>query len=133
MGAGRSRLSQADPLMDIPCSGITETSVHHVIVEVFYIGQTSSVFCEKGRYYLSGHYVFKRTIPNCQSAIYSRVSHLQFFLISLLFQAGIYSGHTKEQEKYRSYMFYVSIFQRFWTFVLYNYTFVAFSNEIITN
>ena len=23
---------------------------------------------------------------------------------------------------YRSYMFYVSIFQRFWTFVLYNYT-----------
>ena len=47
--AGRSRLSQADPLMDIPCSGITETSVHHVIVEVFYIGQTSSVFCEKRR------------------------------------------------------------------------------------
>ena len=70
MGAGQSRLSQADPLMDIPCSGITETSVHHVIVEVFYIGQTSSVFCEKGRYYLSGHYVFKHTIPNCQSAIY---------------------------------------------------------------
>ena len=45
-----------------------------------------------------------------------------FFLISLLFQAGIYPRHTKEQEKYRSYMFYVSIFQRFWTFVLYNYT-----------
>ena len=49
-----------------------------------------------------------------------RVSHLQFFLISLLFQAGIYARHTKEQEKYRSHMFYVSIFQRFWTFVLYN-------------
>ena len=44
-----------------------------------------------------------------------------FFQITLL-QAGIYARHTKEQEKYRSYMFYVSIFQRFWTFVLYNYT-----------
>ena len=54
--------------------------------------------------------------------MYIRVCHLQFFLISLLFQAGIYPRHTKEQEKYRSYMFYVSIFQRFWTFVLYNYT-----------
>ena len=42
-----------------------------------------------------------------------------FFQITLL-QAGIYARHTKEQEKYRSYMFYVSIFQRFWTFVLYN-------------
>ena len=41
-----------------------------------------------------------------------------FFQITLL-QAGIYPRHTKEQEKYRSYMFYVSIFQRFWTFVLY--------------
>ena len=47
---------------------------------------------------------------------------LAIFLISLLFQAGIYPRHTKEQEKCRSYMFYVSIFQRFWTFVLYNYT-----------
>ena len=27
-----------------------------------------------------------------------RVSHLQFFFISLLFQAGIYARHTKEQE-----------------------------------
>ena len=51
-----------------------------------------------------------------------RVCHLQFFLISLLFQAGIYPRHTKEQEKYRSYMVYVYIFQRFLTFVLYNYT-----------
>ena len=41
--------------------------------------------------------------------------------------------HTKEKEKYWSYMFYVNIFQRFWPFVLYNYTFVAFSYEIITN
>ena len=41
-----------------------------------------------------------------------------FFQITLL-QAGIDPRHTKEQEKYRSYMFYVSIFQRFWTFVLY--------------
>ena len=44
-----------------------------------------------------------------------------FFQITLL-QAEIYPRHTKEQEKYRSYMFYVSIFQRFLTFVLYNYT-----------
>ena len=72
-GAGRSRLSQADPLMDIPCSGITETSVHHVIVEVFYIGQTSLAFCEKKRYYSSGQYMSKHTIPNCQSAIYRHV------------------------------------------------------------
>ena len=50
----------------------------------------------------------------------TRVSHLQFFWIFILFQAGIYVRHTKEQEKYRSHMFYVSIFQRFWTFVLYN-------------
>ena len=56
------------------------------------------------------------------ATMYTRVSDLQFFLISLLFQAGIYARHTKEQEKYSSYMFYVSIFQRFWTFVLYNYT-----------
>ena len=52
--------------------------------------------------------------------MHSRVSHLQFFWIFILFQAGIYARHTKEQEKYRSHMFYVSIFQRFWTFVLYN-------------
>ena len=31
-------------------------------------------------------------------AIDIRVSHLQIFLISLLFQAGIYARHTKEQE-----------------------------------
>ena len=37
--------------------------------------------------------------------MYSRVSHLQFFLISLLFQAGIYARHTKEQETYRFHMF----------------------------
>ena len=35
----------------------------------------------------------------------TRVSHLQFFLISLLFQAGIYARHTKEQETYRFHMF----------------------------
>ena len=51
--------------------------------------------------------------------VLTRVCHLQFFLISLLFQAGIYPRHTKEQEKYRSYMVYVYIFQRFLTFVLY--------------
>ena len=60
----------------------------------------------------SGHY---------PPGMHSRVSHLQFFWIFILFQAGIYARHTKEQEKYRSHMFYVSIFQRFWTFVLYNY------------
>ena len=64
----------------------------------------------------------KQTNVAWQTVIDIRVSHLQFFLISLLFQAGIYARHTKEQEKYKSYMFYVSIFQRFWTFVLYNYT-----------
>ena len=39
------------------------------------------------------------------SQLYKRVSHLQFFLISLLFQAGIYARHTKEQETYRFHMF----------------------------
>ena len=48
-----------------------------------------------------------------------------FFQITLL-QAGMNTRHTKEQEKYWSYMFYLSIFQRVWTFVFYNYTFVAF-------
>ena len=38
-------------------------------------------------------------------ALITRVSHLQFFLISLLFQAGIYARHTKEQETYRFHMF----------------------------
>ena len=47
-----------------------------------------------------------------------------FFQITLL-QAGMNACHTQEQEKYWSYMFYVSIFQLFWTFVSYNYTFGA--------
>ena len=36
--------------------------------------------------------------------MYIRVSHLQFFWIFILFQAGIYARHTKEQEKYGSHM-----------------------------
>ena len=32
------------------------------------------------------------------NTLFTRVSHLQFYLISLLFQAGIYARHTKEQE-----------------------------------
>ena len=63
----------------------------------------------------------------------SRVCHLQFFLISLLFQAGIYPRHTKEQEKYRSYMVYVYIFQRFLTFVLYKHCLMVEKGEIISN
>ena len=64
---------------------------------------------------------FSSTFP-LSNKIYSRVSHLQFFGIFILFQAGICARHTKEQEKYRSYMFYISIFQRFLIFVIYNYT-----------
>ena len=56
-----------------------------------------------------------------------------FFLISLLFQAGIYPRHTKEQEKYRSYMVYVYIFQRFLTFVLYKHCLMVEKGEIISN
>ena len=55
----------------------------------------------------------------------SRVSHLQFFWISLLFQAGTSVCHTQEQKKYRSSMFYVSIFQLFFTFVSYKHKLVA--------
>ena len=51
------------------------------------------------------------------------MSHLQFFLISLLFQAGIYARHTKEQEKYRFHMFYTDTFFLILTFVSYNYHF----------
>ena len=86
----------------------------------------TSNLCELKSFFFSKKKVVDIDLDN-------RVSHLQFFLISLLFQAGIYARHTKEQEKYRSYMFYVSIFQRFWTFVLNNYAFIAFSNKIITN
>ena len=32
----------------------------------------------------------------------NRVSHLHFFWIFVLFQAGMNARHTKEQEKYRS-------------------------------
>ena len=63
----------------------------------------------------------------------SRVCHLQFFLISLLFQAGIYPRHTKEQEKYRSYMVYVYIFQRFWTFVSYKHCLMVEKGDIVSN
>ena len=51
------------------------------------------------------------------------MSHLQFFLISLLFQTGIYARHTKEQEKYRFHMFYTNTFFLILTFVSYNYHF----------
>ena len=59
------------------------------------------------------------------SGISIRVSHLQFFWISLLFQAGTSVCHIQEQKKYRSSMFYVGIFQLFFTFVSYNYNLMA--------
>ena len=57
--------------------------------------------------------------------MYVRVCHLQFFWILLLFQAGTSVCHTQEQKKYRSSMFYVAIFQLFFTFVSYKHELVA--------
>ena len=63
----------------------------------------------------------------------SRVCHLQFFWISLLFQAGTSVCHTQEQKKYRSSMFYVGIFQLFLTFVLYKHKLVAKKSGFLLN
>ena len=48
---------------------------------------------------LSGHILKKHMLSKTltENVLCIRVSHLQFFLISLLFQAGIYARHTKEQ------------------------------------
>ena len=63
----------------------------------------------------------------------SRVSHLQFFWISLLFQAGTSVCHTQEQKKYKSSMFYVGIFQLFFTFVSYKHKLVAKKSGFLLN
>ena len=64
----------------------------------------------------------------------SRVSHLHFFWIFILFQAGMNARHTKEQEKYRSSMPYVPNFFLILTFVSYKLRLVAvnkgYSSEI---
>ena len=49
------------------------------------------------------HHIRFHLLRDFIARVIIRVSHLQFFWISLLFQAGIYARHTKEQEKYRSY------------------------------
>ena len=64
----------------------------------------------------------------------NRVSHLHFFWIFILFQAGMNARHTKEQEKYRSSMLYVHNFFLILTFVSYKLRLVAvdkgYSSEI---
>ena len=67
--------------------------------------------------------------------IYIRVSHLQFFWIFVLFQAGMNARHTKEQEKYRSSWFCTNIFQLILTFVSYNYYLVriTMSQKLVAN
>ena len=57
--------------------------------------------------------------------MYSRVSHLQFFWIFILFQAGMNARHTKEQEKYRSSMLFVHNFFLILTIVSYKHRIVA--------
>ena len=69
--------------------------------------------------------------PSIEMSI--RVSHLQKFWISYLFQAGMSACHTQEQEKYRSYMFYVYIFQLFLTFVSYENCLVVKKWENVSN
>ena len=65
--------------------------------------------------------------------MHTRVSHLQFFWILMLFQAGTSACHTQEQKKYRSSMFYVGIFQLFLTFVLYKHKLVAKKSGFLLN
>ena len=66
--------------------------------------------------------------------MWNRVSHLHFFWIFILFQAGMNARHTKEQEKYRSSMLYVHNFFLILTFVSYKLRLVAvdkgYSSEI---
>ena len=61
--------------------------------------------------------------------MYIRVSHLQFFWIFILFQAGMNARHTKEQEKYRSSMLYVHNFFLILTFVSYKHRTVTVGKE----
>ena len=58
-----------------------------------------------------------------------RVSHLHFFWIFVLFQAGMHARHTQEQEKYRSSRFYTNIFQLILTFVSYKHSIEAEDKE----
>ena len=59
---------------------------------------------------------------------------MHFFLIFILFQAGMNARHTKEQEKYRSSMLYVHNFFLILTLVSYKHKVVAvgkgYSSEI---
>ena len=66
----------------IPIMGIGQALVHHCSCIAAYVGDLPL-------YILLLDIIFALDI---------RVSHLQFFFISLLFQAGIYARHTKEQE-----------------------------------
>ena len=90
--------------------------------------KTSALFCSP-------------SIPNLMRAtsedgqgLNNRVSHLHFFWIFILFQAGMNARHTKEQEKYRSSMLYVHNFFLILTFVSYKLRLVAvdkgYSSEI---
>ena len=78
-------------------------------------------------------YIFKDVNPT-KSGLAIRVSHLHFFWIFILFQAGMNARHTKEQEKYRSSMLYVHNFFLILTFVSYKLRLVAvdkgYSSEI---
>ena len=93
-----------------------------------------TVVCASGDYLcqiISSHnssiqrWIGLSTGPFICGMMYIRVSHLQFFWILMLFQAGTSACHTQEQKKYRCSMFYVGIFQLFWTFVSYNYNLIA--------
>ena len=60
-----------------------------------------------------------------KSGVHIRVSHLHFFWIFILFQAGMNACHTKEQEKYRSSMLCAHTFSLILTFVSYKHRVVA--------
>ena len=85
--------------------------------------------CEGSQYTICDSASFEQGLI----VVCTRVCHLQFFWISLLFQAGTSVCHTQEQKKYRCSMFYVGIFQLFLTFVLYKHKLVAKKSGFLLN
>ena len=71
--------------------------------------------------------------PKPLQEVVSRVSHLQFFWILLLFQAGMSACHTQEHKIYKSSILYVGIFQLFLTFVSYKHCLVAKKRGFLLN
>ena len=86
----------------------------------------------------------KSTFPSASSSewprarrwprsMFSRVCHLQCFLISELFQAGMNVCHTQEQWIFRLWVFYVAICQLILTFVSNKFNYVKMVPKRLKN